>query len=498
MVTCSSYGKRPGWAAFAHLVGCVVYACAAFVSTSPVIAAVTTIVGNGQPSNRVDMVFVGDGYTQADLNAGKYTSHIANYVDYMFGATPGYLADPFPRYHKFFNVHAVAVASQDSGADYPPHGVFRNTALDATYWTAGVQHSLSLNNSKASFIVDSNLAGTGISADIRFATVNDTLYGGSGGFLATFAGGNVQARELALHELSHSFSNTLDEYVVYQANYPSPEPTAANVTIDPTGSKWERWLGFQDPRSDDLDIGVFTGAAYYSGNVYRPTLDSKMRTLGRPYNAIVREKAILDIYDYVDPLDDWRSNGTPISDGALWVQVVDPAVIQVDWYVDDELVVSDAGSEFDLQDFNFPSGSYTVRSLAYDRVINHVGDGSLLDLVRKDLHKLQQSIEWTVDFTAANAMPGDYNSNGVVDANDYLVWRTNFGSTINLSADGDGNGRVDTSDYTIWRDNLPTMPAGTVAATTPEPTALLQLLAVVVAATGLRSRRVPSGSIPRN
>lgn len=494
MVTCSSFGKRPGWAAFAHVVVCVVCACATTAD-----AAWSTIVNNGQPSNRVDVVFVGDGYTQADLNAGKYTSHIANYVDYMFGATPGYLADPFPRYHKFFNVHAVAAASQESGADYPFYGVYRNTALDATYWTSGVQHSLSLNESKASQIVNANLEGSGITPNIRIATVNDTLYGGSGGLWATFAGGNNQARDLALHELSHAFSNTLDEYAVYQADYPNPEPFAANVTIDPTGSKWSRWLGFKDPRGDDLDVGVFEGAAYYSDNVFRPSLDSKLRTLGRPFNAIAREKAILDIYNYVRPLDGWRSNQLPIDDGVLWVQIVDPAVIQVDWYVDDQLFASDAGTEIDLQDFDLPSGTYTVRTHAYDRVLNHAGDGSLLDLVRMDFYKLQQSIEWTVNHVATNTKPGDYNSNGIVDANDYLVWRASFGSTSNLSADGDGNGRIDTADYTIWRDNVQTLPAGATAATTPEPSVLCHcLVAVLLASFGMRIRRTPCGSVPTN
>jgi hypothetical protein len=487
MVTCSAFGKRPGCAAFAHFVACALCACATTAD-----AAWSTIVNNGQPSNRVDVVFVGDGYTQADLNAGKYANHIASYVDTMFGATPGFLADPFPRYHKFFNVHAVAVASQQSGADYPPYGVFRNTALDATYWTAGTQQSLTLNESKASQIVNSNLAGSGITPNIRLATVNDALYGGSGGLWATFAGGNVQARDLALHELSHSFSNTLDEYAVYQANYPNPEPIAANVTIDPTGSKWERWLGFDDPRGDDLDIGVFEGAAYYSDNVYRPSLDSKLRTLGRPFNAIAREKAILDIYNHVRPLDGWRSNQSPIDDGALWVQVVDPAVIQVDWYVDDELVVSDAGAPFDLQDFDIPTGTYSVRSVAYDRILNHVGDGSLLDLVRKDFYKLEQAIEWTVNYIATDPKPGDYNSNGLVDANDYQVWKANFGSTSNLSADGDGNGRVDAADYTIWRDNVQSFPA-----TAPEPAALrLFLIAILLAVFGTRIRRTPCGPVP--
>ena len=72
------------------------------------------MVNNGNPANRVDIVFLGDGYTQANLNAGLYTSHIQNYLNHMFAA-PGFLADPFPRYHKFFNVHKINVVSSAIG-----------------------------------------------------------------------------------------------------------------------------------------------------------------------------------------------------------------------------------------------------------------------------------------------------------------------------------------------------------------------------------------------
>jgi hypothetical protein len=57
-------------------------------------------------------------------------------------------------------------------------------------------------------------------------------------------------------------------------------------------------------------------------------------------------------------------------------------------------------------------------------------------------------------------LPGDYNSNGSVDAGDYVVWRKTLASTTNLQADGSGptvgvpNGVVDQADYTYWRSNF--------------------------------------------
>ncbi|TWT32363.1 Glycosyl hydrolase catalytic core [Posidoniimonas corsicana] len=56
---------------------------------------------------------------------------------------------------------------------------------------------------------------------------------------------------------------------------------------------------------------------------------------------------------------------------------------------------------------------------------------------------------------AVDALPGDYDYNGVVDNEDHATWRLQFGmSGANLSADGNGDGVVDAADYTVWRDNL--------------------------------------------
>lgn len=55
-------------------------------------------------------------------------------------------------------------------------------------------------------------------------------------------------------------------------------------------------------------------------------------------------------------------------------------------------------------------------------------------------------------------LAGDYNQDGSVDRNDYLVWRNAYGSDSDLSADGNENGVVDAGDYTVWRDALAQQP----------------------------------------
>ena len=69
------------------------------------------------------------------------------------------------------------------------------------------------------------------------------------------------------------------------------------------------------------------------------------------------------------------------------------------------------------------------------------------------------------------AVPGDYDGNGEVELEDYLVWKTSFGTEVypGEGADGNADGTVNAADYTHWKDNM-----GVTAATgsaIPEPAA---------------------------
>jgi hypothetical protein len=446
-----------------------------------VASALTTLIDSGPSANRVDIVFLGDGYTQANLNSGVYTSHVDAYLDYMFG--PSALADPFSRYHNFFNAHAIEVVSNQSGADQPPNGIFRDTALDATYFSNSTERLLTVSTSKTNAQRNLGLAGTGVTADMQFVVVNDTKYGGSGGTYAVFAGGNASSKEIALHEVAHSFSRLADEYVSYNSPYTGGEPIEVNVTKNAGGAKWSRWLGYDDPRGSNLDIGVYEGARYYETGVYRPSLDSKMRSLNRPFDAVSREKLIQDIYRYVDPLDGFLSNsGVLINPDELWVDVVDADVILVEWSVNGVLSMANTDETFDVALEGLGPGSHAITARAYDEVLDYSFTGGTLDLVRSGYSAMEQFVSWTVLIPVA----GDYDRNGVVDAADYDVWRDAYGSTELLNADGNDDGIVDAADYVVWRDALNSAAA---TARIPEPAGAVLLAAALLTSCVARSRK---------
>ncbi|HEY5705569.1 MAG TPA: M64 family metallopeptidase [Terrimicrobiaceae bacterium] len=342
----------------------------------------TTFLSNGPSSNRVDIVFLGDGYTAQELDL--YQTHINSMMAHFFDEGE----DPFPRYKSYFNAHRVDVISQQSGADDPSVSAFVNTALDATYRFDGVtQRLLYVNDGKASAALSAGLDGA-LTADMKLVTVNATQYGGAGGTYAVYAGGNGSAAEVALHELGHSFAGLADEYGGFTTIYAGPEPSQPNVTKDPTGAKWARWNGYNQPRIGT--IGAYDGGRYYDHGIYRPSLNSKMRVLGEPFDAVSREEFILDIYRIVDPVDSWLSNAEPLSDPVkLWVDTIDPAIIQHQWLVNGTLVAGAIGEEFDPIDFGFGPGTYTITSRNFDPT----------DWVRSYPELLQHDITWTVTYT---------------------------------------------------------------------------------------------------
>ena len=153
----------------------------------------TTIRDNGDPSNRVDIVILGDGYTAPEL--AKYVSDVETAINGFF-AQP-----PFNEYQSYFNVHRVDVVSNESGADHPERGEYKDTAFDATYSCAGIQRLICVNTSKANGVLFNSTSSN--QRDIVLVIVNDSEYGGSGGSIAV-ASTHPSVVELVLHEIGHS------------------------------------------------------------------------------------------------------------------------------------------------------------------------------------------------------------------------------------------------------------------------------------------------------
>lgn len=88
------------------------------------------------------------------------------------------------------------------------------------------------------------------------------------------------------------------------------------------------------------------------------------------------------------------------------------------------------------------------------------------------------------------AVPGDYNGNGLVDAADYTVWRDHLGQTFQLENEGDGisPGEVQQDDYTFWAAQFSAGAASVASAAVPEPSCFLLALGGLWMSIGLLNR----------
>lgn len=245
-------------------------------------AEVIPIQDTGPSSDRFDMVIVGDGYTAAE------SATLRRHAEEQWAQIAA--TEPWSRHRGSVNVWLVGVVSPQSGVDHDPYqGIYRDTALDMGFYCGGIERLLCLNVSKAEAY-----AAQAPGVDAILAVGNTTKYGGAGyTSLATVAGGNEAAARIAIHELGHSVGGLQDEYYTPGTTYTGGEPSAPNVTRDNSGAKWASYLGRQTP--DGGTISTFQGGAQYEYGIYRPSQDSLMRNINKPFNLIgldVMDRAI--------------------------------------------------------------------------------------------------------------------------------------------------------------------------------------------------------------
>ncbi|MEV0593183.1 M64 family metallopeptidase [Nonomuraea cavernae] len=241
-------------------------------------ANVTALQQTGPTGQRYDLVFVGDGYTSSQI--ATFHAHVASQWAVMT------TVEPFKTYKNSFNVWMVEVISSQSGVDNDPtQGVSKNTALGMGFWCSGIERLLCVNESTAL-----SYAANAPAVDHVIALGNSTKYGGAGGRVATASGGNASSGQVVVHELGHSMGGLADEYTEGTSRYRGSEPSAANITIYTAAQltsnrrKWYQYLGQATP--DGGVIGTYAGAYGYTSGIYRPSENSLMRTLGRPFNLI--------------------------------------------------------------------------------------------------------------------------------------------------------------------------------------------------------------------
>lgn len=253
---------------------------------------------NGDSPEKVDLVFIAEGYTADEQE--KFVADAKRFTEALF-ATP-----PYTTRRNDFNVWAVCLVSEESGTDVSGKGIFKNTALNSGYYTFGVDRYLTTPDMKS--IRD---AVWNVPCDAIFLLINTDMYGGGGmyNFYACGTADNPRTPVVFTHEFGHSFAGLADEYfsseVAYQDFYNLKyEPWEPNITtLVDFDNKWKDLLPAGTPIPTPLDAGhkdkagVFEGGGYLSKGIYRPMDHCMMRDYAPFCPACSR--AILQMIDFL-------------------------------------------------------------------------------------------------------------------------------------------------------------------------------------------------------
>jgi hypothetical protein len=299
----------------------------------------------GDPSMKLDLLILGDGYTAAER--GKFERDARRMSDVLLATTP------FKERRGDINVWGLSPASQQSGISRPSQGIFRRSPVGTTY---------DAFDSERYILTFENRMFRDIAANAPYDAVeiltNTQTYGGGGIFnlFSTAAANNLWASYLFIHEFGHHLAGLADEYytsdVAYLPAADRVEPWEPNVTalLDPAALKWKDLVtpgtplptpwpkaefetfarGIQERRrkiradnrpESEMDalfreqmahdhrllntgphaarVGAFEGANYESRGYFRPQADCIMFTRDEvPFCAVCRRAldAILDLY----------------------------------------------------------------------------------------------------------------------------------------------------------------------------------------------------------
>lgn len=259
---------------------------------------ISQIQYNGDPSEKVDLVFLAEGYTAAEQE--KFEADAKRFTEALF-TTP-----PYNTRRNDFNIWAVDLVSEESGTDISGKSVFHNTVLNSGYYTFGVDRYLTTPDMKS--IRD---AVWNIPCDAIFILVNTDTYGGGGmyNFYAIGTADNPRTPAVFVHEFGHSFAGLADEYFSSEVAYVDfynlkNEPWEPNITtLVDFGSKWKDLLPTNISIPTPLDdihkdkAGVFEGGGYLAKGIYRPMDHCMMRDYAPFCPACSR--AILRMIDFL-------------------------------------------------------------------------------------------------------------------------------------------------------------------------------------------------------
>lgn len=366
---------------------CTIAICITCISSFGQVFEVDTLHFNGDIDHLINLVILGDGYQEHELP--QYLIDARNFTDNFF------LERPFQEYQQYFNVFAIKVPSNESGAshpgtatdvDEPAHPVIVvDNYFGSSFDNYEVHRALVANNEVAIINV---LASNFPSYDQALILVNTPYAGGTGGRFPT-ASQDILATEAALHEIGHSLVGLADEY--WAGDIFAGEYLNMTAETDPSLVRWTNWM-------DDFGIGIYQYCCgETSANWNKPHEECKMQYLGVPFCAVCVEGTIERIHTMTNPIISYSPADMSLSTKSAFtdfrIELVEPLpnTLKKTWLLNEE--------ELD----------HNADSILYSALELQIGKNTLTVLVEDSTSLLRvnghenlhvASVTWYIDQTA--------------------------------------------------------------------------------------------------
>ena len=190
---------------------------------------------HGDPSTKVDLLILGDGYTAKERP--KFLKDAKRMMGLLFAQ------EPFKSHRADFNVWGLCPAAKESGISRPSTGQYRRSPVGCSYDAFGSERYVLTYDNRAF-----REAASQAPYDFVEILVNGKTYGGGGihQLYGTVASDNAFSPYVFVHEFGHHIAGLADEYytsdVAIETGKARVEPWEPNVTADSLHPKWAALL----------------------------------------------------------------------------------------------------------------------------------------------------------------------------------------------------------------------------------------------------------------
>ncbi|WP_067147308.1 T9SS type A sorting domain-containing protein [Pseudotamlana agarivorans] len=355
---------------------------------------IAVIKNSGDDDKKINIVILSEGYQAGELD--KFISDATTFTNRIFNTSP------FKEYSSYFNVYALKIPSNESGADHPGtatdyteplHPVkYVDTYFNSTFDSFGKHYllyyeidSASANDTETKII--NVLADNFPNYDQGLILVNTAHYGGSGGdFPVSYSG--YWGAAVAMHEMGHSLFKLFDEY------YPGDDLAGEGINMtqetDPTKIRWKNWYNANQ-------AGIHQH--HYKGTPkdwYKPNSGTCiMESVDKPFCHVCKEGIVEKIHELTSPINAYTPNESTVEvesfplEFALDLTKPNPNTLQSTW----TLNLNDIASNVDvvsISEADLLKGTNTLTTVITD-------DTSLLKV---DNHETihAYTVTWTLNY----------------------------------------------------------------------------------------------------